>query len=57
MKKFNICLHFSAICERTIEAETEDKAIELAKDDVYASDWNNLGCPELETLDVEEVEA
>lgn len=56
MKKFNVCLHFSAIAERVVEADTEDEAIDIAKADVYASDWNDLGCPELETLDVEEVE-
>lgn len=56
MKKFNVCLHFSAIAERIVEADTEDEAIDIAKADVYASDWNDLGCPELETLDFEEVE-
>lgn len=56
MPKFDICFHFSAIVSRTVEANTLDKAIEDARTEIYCSDWNDLGCPEVEVLDYEEVE-
>lgn len=56
MKKFNICFHFSAIASRTVEAATLEQAIEDARTEIYGSDWNCLGCPEIEVLDYEEVE-
>ena len=55
MPKFDICFHFSAIVSRTVEADTLDEAIENARTDIYCSDWNDVGCPEIEVLDYEEV--
>jgi hypothetical protein len=56
MPKFDICLHISGIVSRTVEAQTLEEAEEIARADVYNSDWNEMACPEVEVLDYEEVE-
>ena len=56
MPKFDICLHISGIVTRTVEAETLEEAKEIARDDVYNGDWNDMGCPEVEVLDYEKEE-
>lgn len=56
MPKFDFCMHVSGIVSRTVEADTLEEAEEIARADVYASDWNEMGCPEVEVLDYEEVE-
>ena len=54
MKKFNICVQLSGIISRTVEAETIKEAEEMVKNMVYDSDWNSIGCPEIDVLDYEE---
>lgn len=54
MKTFNICVQLSGITSRTVEAETLEKAEEIVKGMVYNSDWNDIGCPEIDVLDYEE---
>ena len=56
MPKFDICLHISGIVNRTVEAPTLEEAEKIARADVYASDWNEMACPEVEVLDYEEAE-
>ncbi len=56
MPKFDICLHISGIVTRIVEAETLEEAKEIAREDVYNSDWNEMACPEVEVLDYEEAE-
>ena len=56
MPKFDICLHISGIVNVKVQALSLEKAVEAARDSVYLSDWNEMGCPEVEVLDYEEVE-
>ena len=56
MPKFDICLHVSGIVSRQVVAETLEEAEEIARADVFASDWNEMGCPAVEVLDYEEME-
>lgn len=54
MKKFNICVQVSGLATRTVEAETLEEAEKMVKALVYESDWNDIGCPEIDVLDWEE---
>ena len=55
MPKFDICMQISGIVSRTVEADTLEKAEEIAMNSVYDSDWNEMECPEVEVLDYEEI--
>ena len=54
MAKFDICMQISGIVSRTVEAPTLEEAEDIAKNDVFASDWNEMGCPEVDVMDYEE---
>lgn len=57
MRKFDICMQLSGIISRTVEAETEEEAEEIAKSLAYGQDWNDMSCPEVDVLDVEVIDA
>lgn len=56
MKKYDLCFMVSGLVSRTVEAETYEQAVEQAREDIYNSDWNDIGCPEVEVLDCEVIE-
>ena len=53
MPKFNMCFDMSGIVERTVEADTLEKAEEIAIDQIYNSDWNEMSCVEIALVDHE----